>query len=178
MPRSTAQPLPPFEFVVERHGPAVLRFCIARAGASRAEDCFQEAMLSALRAYDTVRDPAAIESWLFSIAARKVIDDHRGRARLPEPVDNIEVAAEAGQSPEAAAERMLATAFNDGELNGQVRALPQKQRFAVTLRFVSDLSHREIAEVMETSEAAARRNVFEGLKKLRADLTPQPHAAS
>jgi DNA-directed RNA polymerase specialized sigma24 family protein len=37
----------------------------------------------------------------------------------------------------------------------------------VTLRYLADLSHREIAEVMETSEDAARRNVFEGLRRLR-----------
>jgi DNA-directed RNA polymerase specialized sigma24 family protein len=44
----------------------------------------------------------------------------------------------------------------------------------VTLRFLGDLSHREIAAVMETSEAAARRNVFEALKRLRTELAPTP----
>ena len=48
-----------------------------------------------------------------------------------------------------------------------VRSLPGKQRTAVTLRYLADLTHREIAEVMETSEDAARRNVFEGLRRLR-----------
>ena len=48
-----------------------------------------------------------------------------------------------------------------------VRSLPGKQRTAVTLRYLADLSHREIAEVMQTSEDAARRNVFEGLRGLR-----------
>jgi DNA-directed RNA polymerase specialized sigma24 family protein len=37
----------------------------------------------------------------------------------------------------------------------------------VTLRYLADLSHREVAEVMGTSEDAARRNVFEGLRRLR-----------
>jgi len=37
----------------------------------------------------------------------------------------------------------------------------------VTLRYLADLSHGEIAEVMQTSEDAARRNVFEGLRRLR-----------
>ena len=46
---------------------------------------------------------------------------------------------------------------------GRVRALPDKQRQAVALRFLADLSHAEIAEAMGTSEPAARRNVFEGL---------------
>lgn len=52
---------------------------------------------------------------------------------------------------------------------GAVRALPDKQRQAVMLRYRADLTHRDVAQVMDISEAAARRNVFEGLKRLRED---------
>jgi DNA-directed RNA polymerase specialized sigma24 family protein len=48
-----------------------------------------------------------------------------------------------------------------------VRALPDKQRLAVAYRFVADLAYREIGAAMGTSEEAARRNVFEGLRRLR-----------
>ena len=77
---------PPFEHVIELHGPALLRFCVAQVGAERAEDVFQETMLSALRAYEGVRDLASLRAWLFSIAARKAIDSHRERARSPVPI--------------------------------------------------------------------------------------------
>ena len=53
---------------------------------------------------------------------------------------------------------------------GHVRDLPPKQRQAVSLRYVADLSHREIAAVMETSEDAARRNVHEALVRLRGQV--------
>jgi RNA polymerase sigma factor (sigma-70 family) len=153
--------LPPFEYVIELHGKALFRFCAAQAGPDRAEDVFQETMLSALRAYDQVRDPASLQSWLFSIAARKAIDSHRDRASSPEPVADVEQSAIAEE-----------IAVVDDAIWDHVRELPAKQGVAVTLRYLGDLSHREIAQVMRTSEAAARRNVFEGLKRLRADLTP------
>ena len=57
--------------------------------------------------------------------------------------------------------------LSDGSLWQYVPGLPPKQRQAVSLRYVADLSHREIAVVMQTSEAAARRNVYEGLVRLR-----------
>ncbi len=155
------QHLPPFEQVIELHGPAVLRFCVAHAGAAVAEDCFQETMLAALRAYDQVRDAAAIRSWLFSIAARKAVDSHRGRARSPEPMADLEPVAGAEDAP-----------VRDDGIWREVRSLPAKQRTAVTLRYLGDLSHAEIAEVMGTSEAAARRNVFEGLARLRELVEP------
>ncbi|MEY2517983.1 MAG: hypothetical protein QOJ89_5347, partial [bacterium] len=144
--------LPPFEQVIEEHGRAVLRFCAAHAGAERAEDVFQETMLAALRAYDRVRDADAIRSWLFAIASRKAVDAHRSRARSPEPVADLETLAGAEDAE-----------LREDGIWCDVRSLPQKQRTAVTLRYLADLSHGEIAEIMGTSEDAARRNVFEGL---------------
>jgi RNA polymerase sigma factor (sigma-70 family) len=148
----------PFERLLELYGPALLRFCVAQADPERGEDVFQETMLAALRAYATVRDPAALRSWLFSIAARKAVDSHRDRIRRPEPVADPE--------PQTAHHDVGL----DEEVWRRVRRLPDKQREAVALRFLGDLSHREIGEVMQTSEAAARRNVFEALKRLRAEL--------
>jgi RNA polymerase sigma factor (sigma-70 family) len=150
---------PPFDRVVTLHGPDLLRFCAARVGTDRAEDLFQETMLAALRAYGDVREPGSVRAWLFTIAARKAIDAHRAAAAAPRPSPDLETAAGAAEDREPA----------DAALWARVRALPDKQRQAVALRYLGDLSHAEIAEAMGTSEPAARRNVFEGLRRLRED---------
>jgi RNA polymerase sigma factor (sigma-70 family) len=156
-------PVPPFATVLEEHGRVLLRFCISQAGPDRGEDVFQETMISALRAYDTLAKPEAVRSWLFSIAARKAIDSHRAAGRAPVPVADVEpVAADSAGDPADAV---------GSELWRDVARLPDKQRQAVALRFIADLSHREIAQVMGSGEAAARRNVFEGVRRLREDLT-------
>lgn len=159
--------LPPFEDIVERHGPAVLRFCIAQVGVQRGEDCFQETMLAALRAYNEVRDARAVRSWLFAIAARKAIDLVRAQARAPQASEQIVSLAPA-----------VEPAHPEPKLWQLVQQLPDKQRQAVTLRYVADLSHRKIAVAMQTTEAAARRNVFEGLSRLKVDLTSKPRRPS
>ena len=51
---------------------------------------------------------------------------------------------------------------------GRVAALPPKQRAAIVLRFGLDLRYREIGHALDCSEAAARRNVHEGIKSLRS----------
>jgi len=61
------------------------------------------------------------------------------------------------------------SALPDEALWEAVRALPDRQRTAVVLRFTFDLAYRELGDVMDSSEEAARRNVFEGLKKLREE---------
>jgi RNA polymerase sigma factor (sigma-70 family) len=164
MPVLQDSELPPFERVVEQYAPALLRFCAAQVGAERAEDCCQEALLAALRAYGSVREPRAVRAWLFSIAARKAIDLHRDRARAPRPEPDLE-ALGAAEAPDR----------RDAALWSRVRALPPKQRQAVALRYLADLSHREIAAVMGTTDAAARRNVFEGLARLRRELRGGSH---
>ncbi len=51
----------------------------------------------------------------------------------------------------------------------RVRALPDKQRTALALRYLADAGYEEIAAVMSTSQDAARRNVHEALKRLRTE---------
>ena len=146
---------PPFETVLDQHGPRVLAWLITRVGPDRAEDVFQETMLAALSAWEDAR-VESVRSWLFAIARNKAIDDGRRAARQPVPEGEVE------QWPDPS----VAAGLED-PLWDEVRRLPEKQRLAVTLRFRGDLSHREIAAVMDISEAAARRNAFEGLKRLR-----------
>jgi RNA polymerase sigma factor (sigma-70 family) len=149
--------LPPFQVLIDSHADAVHRFLVASAGPGAADDCFQETFIAALRAYPRLRPGSNLRAWLFTIARSKAIDHHRARTRGPVPVAEV---------PERAA-RAEPAESPDGDLWAAVGALPEKQRAAVTLRFVSDLSHREIGTVLGCSDAAARRSVHEGLKRLR-----------
>ncbi len=102
---------------------------------------------------------------MFTIAHRKIIDHVRARGRRAVPV------AEVAETAELASANAATTAtLPDEELWSSVAQLPDKQRTAVTLRFLIDSSYGEIAEVMGTSEEAARRNVHEALKRLRKEL--------
>jgi Sigma-70, region 4 len=97
----------------------------------------------------------------FRIAAHKAVDHYRERGRVPVPVAE----PDAGVAPEGEPE------LRDDDLWAWVRSLPPKQRQAVALRFVVDLTYADIGQAMETSAEAARRNVFEGMRTLRRGLT-------
>lgn len=151
--RSTGE-LEPFADVVSQYGRAVYGFLVAAVGSERAEDCWQETFCAALAAYPSVRNPQAVRSWLFTIAHRKAIDSHRDSAKdVPYAV-----------VPERNTDEATDT---DSDIWELVAGLSAKQRLAVCHRFIADLSYAEIAEVMHTTEQAARRNVFEGLRVLR-----------
>jgi RNA polymerase sigma factor (sigma-70 family) len=152
--------LPPFQLALDQHRDSLARFLAATVGPQEAEDCLQETLIAALRAYPRLRQGSNVRAWLFTIARNKALDEHRARVRRPVPVAE----AEPGSA--------LAVAVadeGDEELWAAVRALPPKQRAAVVLRFVNDFSHREVARVLDCSEEAARRSLHEGLAKLREE---------
>jgi len=147
---------PPFQWFLDQHRDDVYRFLVAAVGAQEADDCFQETFLSAMRAYPRLRPNSNMRAWVLTIAHRKALDAHRARGRRPLPV---------ADPPERAAAN--GAAEPDRALWAEVRRLPGKQRAAIALRFAGDLQHDEIGRVLGCSEEAARRNVHEGLKKLR-----------
>ncbi len=159
---SSAVRLPPFQSLLDAHGRDVHRFLIASVGPVDADDCYQETWIAALRAYPELRNASNLRSWVLTIAHRKAIDHARSRARRPVPVGE----------PDAGAAEQPVEATLDGEIWSSVAGLPDKQRTALALRFVADAAYAEIAAVMDTSEEAARRNVHEGLKRLRKEYTP------
>jgi DNA-directed RNA polymerase specialized sigma24 family protein len=149
---------PPFQRFLDAHRDAVWRFLVAAVGRDAADDCFQETFMAALRAYPRTRvdNPRA---WVLTIAHRKALDHHRGRARRAVPV---------GAVPDVPAPR--APEPDSGGVWERVAGLPPKQRAALLLRFAGDLSHREVAAALGCSEEAARRSAHEGLKRLREEL--------
>jgi RNA polymerase sigma factor (sigma-70 family) len=150
---------PPFQRFLDDHREAVWRFLVASVGRETADDCFQETFLAALRAYPRMR-PDNARAWVLTIAHRKALDHHRARRRRAVPVADLpEATAPADPEP------------RDDGVWARVHGLPPKQRAAVLLRFVGDLSHRDIARALGCSEDAARRSTFEGLRRLRLEMS-------
>ena len=160
MPRrsvSSSVTLPPFQRLLDQHGRDLHRFLTAIVGPVDADDCYQETCLAALRAYPRLRNAANLRSWLLTIGHHKAIDSLRAGARLAIPVNEVPETTSPPVAP-----------VDDG-LWDSVRALPDKQRTALALRYVVDAPYTEISAVMETTEDAARRNVHEAIKRLRLE---------
>lgn len=155
--------LPPFQALVDAHVVELHRFLVGFLGPDDAEDCLQETLISALRAYPRLTHGENLRAWLYTIARRKATDVGRGRLRRPpmRPLGELGPAAEPSVAPHVPA---------DDGLWASVRQLPDKQRAAVVHRFVLDLDYRSIGERMGISEEAARQNVSEGLRRLRKEM--------
>lgn len=147
----------PFETVVERHGVTVLRVCRALLGMHDADDAWSETFLAAMRAYPDLPDSANVEAWLVTIARRKAIDVHRAAKRNPLPVEELPEVPTALGLP----------GIDDSDIWEYVGRLPEKQRQAVTFRYLVGMSNAEIAAMLGGTVEAARRATADGLKSLR-----------
>jgi RNA polymerase sigma factor (sigma-70 family) len=79
----------PFEAVVAKYGPTVLRVCRAVLGPTAADDAWSETFLSAMRAYPSLRPDSNVEAWLVTIARRKAIDQLRAGSRRAISIDDL-----------------------------------------------------------------------------------------
>jgi RNA polymerase sigma factor (sigma-70 family) len=147
---------PPFDALVTQHGTTVLRVVRAVVGHTDADDAWSDTFLSALKAYPQLPADANIEAWLVTIAHRKAIDITRATSRRAVPV------ADPPDSP--AGDRADG---HDFDLDAAVGALPPKQRQAVAYHYLAGLPYSEIAVILDSSVAAARRAAADGIATLR-----------
>jgi RNA polymerase sigma factor (sigma-70 family) len=147
---------PPFEKVVAQHGPTVLRVVRAVVGHADADDAWSDTFLAAMKAYPELPADANLEAWLVTIAHRKAIDIHRAASRRAIPV---------ADTPDTPSRDHAEECHLD--LTDAVAALPTKQRQAVAYHYLAGLPYAEIAALLDTSAAAARRAAADGIAALR-----------
>ena len=99
----------------------MLGFLIASVGPDEAEDCYQEALIAALRSYPTLGHGDNLRGWLLTIAHRKAIDHHRSRARGARPAGSPD---EVGGGV-AVADPGMNAVESDGSLWRAVGTLPR-----------------------------------------------------
>jgi RNA polymerase sigma factor (sigma-70 family) len=146
---------PPFETVVARHGPTVLRVCRAVLGPVDADDAWSEAFLAAMKAYPELPVDANVEAWLVTIAHRKAIDVTRVATRRATPTADV---------PDAPAPT---TDGFDTELADALTQLPTKQKQAVAYHYLAGLPYADVAELLGGTAEAARRAASDGIARLR-----------
>jgi len=144
--------IPPFERFYEEHRDEIYGFLRRRLGDGRAEDAFQETFLRALRAYPRLNHGDHLRAWVYTIAARIVIDEHRRPA--PIPAELPELASLDGRPAYAALEHLA-------------DELPPTERAAVVLRYGYDLEYAEIGAALGSNATAARQAASAGIRRLR-----------
>jgi len=109
-------------------------------------------------------------SWLFRIAHNAVIDHYRTNKEYYELEEKI---ADESMNPQMFAEQQL----NSERVHHALRKLNSNYQEVILLKYMQDLSNKEIAKAMNTNETNVRTLQFRALKKLRELLEAQEKLA-
>ncbi len=135
---------------------------------SDAEDITQQVFLSAWKNIERyeLRDNIPFSSWLYRIARNAVIDHYRTQR---EHVD-IESLSEQLSADVPELEQILDDTFQLQEVKRALNALGADEQDVLIMRFINELSSKEVADVLDKSEGAVRVVQHRALKKLKREL--------
>ncbi len=156
-----------FEELVRRHLRSAHAVALGVLGnPADADDVCQEAFLTALEKLEECRDPKRFAAWLMRIVRNRALNFRASRS-LRQGVPLEEAAEKAGGGdPAQEAER---SELRD-RLLAALAGLPESQREVVLLHDLEGWRHREIAELLGTSEGAVRVRLHEARRRLRTEM--------
>jgi RNA polymerase sigma factor (sigma-70 family) len=158
-----------FEVLYDRHYAGVLSYCRHMLGSrDEAEDALQQAFVSAHADIVASEKPIRFKAWIYTIARNRCLSILR--ARREQPSDELERVSTEGLGEEVQRRAELQ------ELLVDMQELPDDQRTALILSELGDLSHAEVAEVIECEVAKVKSLVFQArsglMERRQARETP------
>ena len=157
-----------------RYASLIYNMAAQTVGGAAAEEVVQDVFMAVWRKAGTF-DPTrgAFRSWVMRIAHLRVINELRRRGRRiqvePDP-EGLHVGSvpEPGPGPPEATWREHRRAI----VRQAVAALPPTQRQALSLAFLEDLTHQQIADFLGLPLGTAKTRIRAGLQTLRTHLAP------
>lgn len=126
----------------------------------QAEDLAQDAWIKILRGLPKFRHDSKFSTWLYRITMNTFLNSTRAVRREAEVMGSLLPESEV---PEFRLETTL-------DVHQAVRDLPEEFRSVVVLRYVADLSYKEIANVMELPLGTVQSRLRRALDKLESSL--------
>src|SRR3954464_9790366 len=165
-----------FGEIVELYKDKVFQICFRMLGnRHEAEDLAQEAFVRAFVNIQSFNIQMKFSTWLYRIATNLCID--RLRKKKPDYHLDAEVAGTEGlnmYSQIAADIRMPEEEVESLELQECIQAaitkLPEKYRSVIVLKYIEELSLKEISEILDLPVGTVKTRIHRGREALRKQL--------
>jgi len=169
-----------FEPFVERYAPLIMNFGRRMCGQrDDAEEVVQETLLKAYQSIRDLREPAALKSWVYRVAANACLKMRRKGKFEPErelSLDELLPRPNAGGSPpeipdwsDLPLEQALRAELRE-KIESAILKLPKDFRIVVVLRDQEGFSTRETSEILGIGEPLVKVRLHRARLALRRDL--------
>jgi RNA polymerase sigma-70 factor, ECF subfamily len=136
---------------------------------AEAEDAVQEAFLRVLKHRDKIGEIRDLRVWLVRITWNVVLDRKRRSKTRPEN-DDIEDFVRVLPSTDRRADDEIISSQEHARILALIDRLPAKERQALLLSAVEELSTAQIAAALGTTESSVRSRIFRARRELSALL--------
>ena len=116
--------------------------------ADEIDDVLQDVCVRVITKIDSVRQPERFRPWLAVLARHQALRHRQRRAQRPGPLSGELAESECDQKAAQFSEDLERTEQLDRILQA-VRSLPEKYREVFMLQYSSDLTYRQIAEILD-----------------------------
>jgi len=160
--------------IYARYAPVVFGMASRSLERATAEEIVQDVFLSLWKnasQYDAALGP--LRPWLLQIARFRIANELRRRSRRPQVAsdpdgERLAALADPDPGPSAAAWNE----FRRSAVRDALQRLPLTQRQALGLAYFDDLTHEQVADVLQLRLGTAKTRIRSGLQKLREQLVP------
>lgn len=150
-----------FRLLFDRYAGRLVAYFRRTTGEDDATDLLQITFLHLHRARADYRPSQPLRPWLFAIAANARRDHYRKKTRHSAESPVAEVEGSVSPSASTATDRAVRRALEQ---------LPDGQREVLVLRWYSDLSYPEIAEMLGATHSAIKVRAHRAMQQLKAVL--------
>lgn len=155
-----------FEIIVKRYQTRILKFVIRFLNdKSIAEDITQEVFIRLFESASSYKSQAKFRTWFFKIVTNSCLMYKRKLA--PE----IKLSLEAMPSKQRTPDSQLESIETRVAIEKAIKNLSPQQRLALILNCFEDLSHKEIAEIMEISVGTVEQHIHRAYLNLKDTLS-------
>src|SRR5438309_8862854 len=154
-----------------RHSRLVFYLALQSLERPAAEELVQEVFLTIWRgasAFDP--EQGSFRPWLLRLAHWRILNELRRRHRRPQVQRNVDEEDELFQhvlDQEPGPEERAFQKEHRRIVDSALEALPPKQREAVALAFLEDMTHEQVAEALDVPLGTAKTRIRSGLHRLR-----------
>lgn len=133
-----------------------------------AEDIVQETLLKVWKCMNEGKDIDNIEAFAMTACRNMAIDASEKKEKQNISLDEAMLER---QDTAHAPDEVLMEAENEHIVTITINSLPEKQRTAIQLREIEGKTYKEIALIMELTEADVKVNIFRARKRIKEILT-------
>ena len=151
------------EDAYNEHADAIFRYCFFKiSDRERALDLVQDTFTRVWQYLANGNTIDSMKTFLYRTARNLIIDEYRKKKTF-----SLDTLMEQGFDPQENIEEALYTSFDINKVLSCIQDLPERYSSIIIMRYVNDLSVKEIAEITHETENVISVRIHRGLNKLR-----------